>query len=429
MSAATFAHLFRETLLLTAEFVSGERSAVTMVRTSSPALIGLVMVAALLVARWGATFTERRWGSRYGLRSIARWVRGRCAGPSIPATVLRTAGNLVVSMAGISIGRESAIMEMGGALGAAADRRTRGRGGLLATTGVIAAFAAAYHAPIAAVLYAEEHLRVRRNVRMGAHAIAGAAVGFVTVSWFFAARAVLPPAKDPFRWRVILPVAAAAPVAYAASRLFVRMRGVLVVPRILGRGAPAWQRVVWPVGVAALAAGLVVGFPWTAGNGLEGLRSAAAAPALGLGLMLLLIKPLATAAALGTGTPGGVVSPSLALAGGATVVCGVAMANAGWIDRGHIWDAALIVMAVAVSVSIGAPLTAAVMAPEMAGDYRLVLPSGLLALLVWLVPKARRSRADDEAGHGGTHRACVTADAAIPADAPAVAAGISNEDG
>ena len=88
-------------------------------------------------------------------------------------------------------------METGGMLGNVVGRRVGRPGHRLAVTGIAAAFAVAYHAPVAAVLYVEERLGMRHDRRTVAHTVAGSVIGFLVAQQLFGSRTIFPSAIDP----------------------------------------------------------------------------------------------------------------------------------------------------------------------------------------------------------------------------------------
>jgi CIC family chloride channel protein len=96
--------------------------------------------------------------------------------------------------------------------------------------------------------------------------------------------------------------------------------------------------------------------------------------ALSLIALLLFAKPIATAASVGSGSPGGVFTPSLFL-GAALGACMGGLF--GRLLPGHVAPLgayALVGMAAVVAATTHAPLMAAVLVFELSGDYAIVLP-------------------------------------------------------
>ena len=377
--AAAFAHWFREGVFAVADAVTGRRSAVLAARDSARWAVFLVVLAGVLAAVVLGRLAHRWRGERLGMAAVAAAAREEGPGPSLPATMVRASGTWIAAASLASVGRESAILETGASVGAVADRALHRKGSALATAGIASAFAAAYHAPIAAVMYLEEHLGVRQDKRTAAHAVAGAAGGYFTARWVFGGTRVLPGAVHPWSWEVVGLVLVGVVPAYVASRGFRELRQWLSE-----LGATARARRFRVVSLGVLCALLVALVPLVAGNGLEALRQAAVEDTLGVGVALLLVKLVATSAAIAAGVPGGVMSPSLAVAGGAALVGDVALRGVGLHLGTARWDAALVVMAVGIAVSLRAPLTAIFMAPEMAGDLRLLPLTALAVVAAWM---------------------------------------------
>jgi CIC family chloride channel protein len=115
--------------------------------------------------------------------------------------------------------------------------------------------------------------------------------------------------------------------------------------------------------------------PAVAGNGFEEVTSILDGHLALAGVALLLLaKPLATAASVSSGNPGGVFTPTLLLgactglvyATGLHAVFGDQIASSG--------AYALVGLAAALAATTHAPLMSALLACELSGDYALVLP-------------------------------------------------------
>jgi CIC family chloride channel protein len=113
--------------------------------------------------------------------------------------------------------------------------------------------------------------------------------------------------------------------------------------------------------------------PAVAGNGFEEVRALLDKPvALAAVAWLLVAKPIATAASVGSGNPGGVFTPTLLVgaclgtlfAGGLATVFDVSVPG----------TYALVGLAATLAATTHAPVMAALLACELSGDYSLVLP-------------------------------------------------------
>ncbi len=375
--AVEVAHLFRITAEALIEWYSDRSdplAAASSVRWF--VLLGVVSVAVFIAACLGR-FVETRRASGTGIEAVAASARGERRRISFRASGIRAVGTWVASTGLSSIGRESAIIEVGGSFGTVAGRRSRGRGDALATAGIAAAFAAAYHAPLAAVFYLEEHLRVSRSPRALWFATTAAVVGHLASVWLLGGHEIFP-APDGSRWETLalsLLVLLPAVVGARVFRVFrVRIKAVDLADRFR---VPWWTI----VGVFALVAGAAVAtFPAAAGNGMEALRRASVGATLTVAIALSIGKLIGTTASLGSGAPGGALTPSMSIASGTALLSLFGFEHLGVdVGAGVAWGVMVTAMAVGVAVGLRSPLLAIVLVPELVGDYT-ILP--MIAVVV-----------------------------------------------
>jgi len=230
--------------------------------------------------------------------------------------VVRTLGSAVLSVIvvgmGVSLGREGAPKQAGAVIANAAsdtahlsDEQRR----LLVACGAGAGMAAAYGVPLGGALFALEVLRGALSLRMVLPALLTALIA-TAVSWVALpdAPTYLIPAylnsTSVTIWALL-----AGPVAGVVSVVYVKM--IAFADRNKPQG---WRRLLAP-SLALGALGVVsIKFPQLLGNGKDIAQLAfvgQVAPALLLSLLFL--KPLATVLCMGSGAPGGLFTPSLAL--------------------------------------------------------------------------------------------------------------------
>ncbi len=382
--ASATAHLFKSALRQIIRFYSDRSDPTTASAELGTATLFVLATASVLAAAAIGHLVQRRWSERFGIEAVAASARGEGRSMSFRATVLRVLATFMVSAGLVSIGRESALVESGGVTGAVTGRESGGRGDALASAGIAAAFASAYNAPIAAVLYAEEHLRIRQSARATVFVVAGALAGHVLTVWLFDGDAVFPDVNGPM-WRVAVVglVVLVPTVIVAKGFLHLRVRVTAdSLTRLLH-----WPR---PAVVAALAvlAGLsVAAFPLASGNGMEALQRGPAAATTTLAVALVVGKLVGTTAALGAGAPGGVLSPTMGVAGGTALLVLLAADSLGAAVE-HPWDAMVPAMAIGVAVGMRSPLVAIFLIPELLGDYALVLPVAAVVGVAWLLDRA-----------------------------------------
>lgn len=296
-----------------------------------------------------------------------------CAG-RLPT--LRTLGSAVLSVfvvgMGASLGREGAPKQVGAVLANAlssgwrlSDEQRR----LLVACGAGAGMAAAYGVPLGGALFALEVLRGVLALRLILPALlaSGIAAG---ISWLVLPNAptyllpAYPTSPSVICWALI-----AGPIAGLVSIGYVHL--VAWADRNKPTG---WQRLIAPI-VALGALGLAsIEFPQLLGNGKDIAQLAFSnqvSPALLV--ILLVLRPLATILCLGSGVPGGLFTPSLALGALLGGVLGLAWS---WMWPGVPPGLFAVIGAAAVlAATTHGPISAIVLIMELtARDRSFVLP-------------------------------------------------------
>lgn len=382
--ASTTAHMFKLFLREIIRFYSDRTDPTTASTKLTTATLFVLATASVLAAAAIGRIVQRRWPERFGIEAVAASAHGEGPSMSFRATLLRVLATFLVSAGLVSIGRESALVESGGVIGAVTGRESGGRGDSLASAGIAAAFASAYNAPVAAIMYAEEHLRIRRSARASTFVVGGALGGQLFTVWLFEGEAIFPDIQGP-RWSVaVLGLIVLIPtVVMAKGFLYLRVR---VTADSLMR-LTSWPRSA-VVAVLALAAGVsVAAFPLASGNGMEALQRGPVAATSTLAVALVVGKLVGTTAALGAGAPGGVLSPTMAVAAGTALFVLLAADSLG-VGVTHPWDAMVAAMAIGVAVGMRSPLVAIFLIPELLGDYALVLPVVVVVGAAWLLDRA-----------------------------------------
>ena len=261
------------------------------------------------------------------LTGVGHLLLGRLPGTSIDVTsaiwlhagrlpALRSLGSAVLSVVvvgmGVSLGREGAPKQAGAVIANAASDRGRlsdDERRLLVACGAGAGLAAAYGVPLGGALFALEVLRGGLALRFVLPALLASLIA-TGVAWLF-----LPDAPT---------YAIPAYAGSLGSAVWVLLAGpVAGLVAVLYVRAVAWadrHRPKGGLGVAApvLALGLLgavsIPFPQLLGNGRDVAELAFTGQVTPLLLLaLLLLKPAATLLCLGSGAPGGLFTPSLAL--------------------------------------------------------------------------------------------------------------------
>ena len=303
------------------------------------------------------------------------------SGGRLPA--LRTLGSAVLSVVvvgmGASLGREGAPKQAGAVIANAlsdrasfSDEQRR----LLVACGAGAGMAAAYGVPLGGALFALEVLRGMLALRLVLPALLTSVIA-TTTAWL-----VLPnmptyvlPRFDESAANLALAFLIG-PIAGLVSVAFVR------VIALADRYRPKrWRRLVAPILVLGLLGFASVPFPQLLGNGKDIAQLAFADQIpFALLLVLLVLKPAATVLCLGSGVPGGLFTPSLALGALLGAVLGHAC-SLFWPGMQPALAAVVGAGAVLAATTQG-PISAIVLIMELTGQDRSFIAPLLLAVII-----------------------------------------------
>jgi len=308
---------------------------------------------------------------------------------SVRVTLLKSLASFLAIACGGSLGREGPLIQFGGASGklvgqrlklAAIDAR------VLIAAGSAAGFAAAYNTPFAAVLFVVEVVTGVMALDVVVPTLLATLIASAVT------RAVL--GAGPLYGQRAFQLGSSWELLAFAGLGIVAALGAQGFMRLLSAGEDLFRArlpLPWRPAVGGLLAGAVIAFlPEVAGNGFEPLnRLLDGKLALGFIALLLVGKCFATTASVGSGSPGGVFTPTLLVGGALGYLFASGLAVLG-IPVGPPGGYALVGMAAATAASVHAPLLAAVMAFELSGDYAIVLPLLLATSLAALVSRSLR---------------------------------------
>jgi CIC family chloride channel protein len=273
---------------------------------------------------------------------------------------------------GNSLGREGPLIQAGAAAGEGARRAMSlddATARLVIAAGVAAGFASAYNAPIAAVLFVVEIVTGVVALEALVPALVASAIATV-VTRFALGSAPLYGVRD-FGSPSALELVAFAGLGLVAAPVGVMfLRGISLAER-------GWRKLPMPWRPAAgglACGGILCALPLVAGNGFEPLDALLDGKlAVLMVVWLTLAKPIATAASVGSGNPGGVFTPTLLIGGLVGSLYAVAL-HAIAPGASPAGAYALVGLAAALAATTHAPLTAAVLACELTNDFALAVP-------------------------------------------------------
>jgi chloride channel protein, CIC family len=348
----------------------------------APTLAGLVI--AVLVMR---VFPQAR-GSGVNQTKAALYIYNGY----IP---LRTAIGKFITAAlaigsGQSLGPEDPSLQIGASLASALGRRmhlSRDRMRLIAPVGAAAGLAAAFNAPISAVLFVIEEVIGHWTAGILGSVVLSAVSSVVVMRWFLGSESLFRiPAVGLQRPSELLAYAVLGVVGGLASVLF--SAGISELrPRC--KALPRWTQYFQPA-AAGLLIGImaVMGAPQVMGAGYEYMDEAMHGRFTWQFLAILaLLKIVATLLSFVSGTPGGMFAPTLFIG----AMLGAAVGGAQHALLPHLNQSpgtyALVGMGVLFAGFLRAPMTSVFMVLEVSGNYSIIVPVILANTVAYVISR------------------------------------------
>lgn len=309
---------------------------------------------------------------------------------------LRTAvGKFITAVlaigAGHSLGPEDPSLQIGASLASALGRRmqlSRDRMRLIAPVGAAAGLAAAFNAPISAVLFVIEEVIGRWTAGILGSVVLSAVSSVVVMRWFLGSEPLFRiPAVQMQRPSELIAYSALGIVGGVASVVF--SSGITWLrPRF--RAFPRWTQYLQPA-VAGLCIGFIAifGAPQVMGAGYEYIDEAMHGQFTWQFLALLAgLKIVATMLSFVSGTPGGMFAPTLFIG----AMLGAAVGGAEHALFPHLIAApgtyALVGMGVLFAGFLRAPMTSVFMVLEVSGNYSIIVPVIVANTFAYVISRA-----------------------------------------
>lgn len=355
------------------------------------AVILVPVVGSLVVTFLVVTFAPEARG--HGVPEVmdAIYYHGGLIRPIV--AVVKSLASAVAIGSGAAVGREGPIIQIGSALGSTLGQLVRMPAGqriILVAAGAGAGIAATFNTPIGGVLFAIELMMPEVSARTFLPvAIATGTATFIGRLFFGNHPAFIVPNLTP------LGGAAGSPLLLCLYALLGALTGVAAAAFVRGLqlAEDLFERIderytrhalgMLLVGVLIYLLQRHFGHYYVEGVGYATIQAIlfGGLSTTGLLLLLCLCKLLATSLSLGSGSSGGIFSPSLFM--GATIGGGfAALLGALHLPLGSdIRSFAIVGMGAMVGGSTGAAMTAVTMIFEMTRDYNIVLPMILAVAL------------------------------------------------
>jgi CIC family chloride channel protein len=290
---------------------------------------------------------------------------------------------------GQSLGPEDPSLQIGAGIASALGRRlrmSREKVRLIAPVGAAAGLAAAFNAPISAVLFVIEEVIGNWTAGVLGAVVLAAVSSVVVVRWFLGEQPL-------FRIPEYHLVHPAELLAYAALGVIGGIASLVLVkliryarPRL--KALPRWSQYFQPA-VAGLLIGVIgLGLPQVLGAGYDFIDQAMHDEYTWRMLALLAaFKILSTGLSFVSGTPGGMFAPALfigAMLGGA--VGSIEHHFFPWLT-GSAGAYALVGMGTLFAGFLRAPMTSVFMVLEVSGNYSIILPVMISNTIAYLISR------------------------------------------
>jgi CIC family chloride channel protein len=292
---------------------------------------------------------------------------------------------------GQSLGPEDPSLQIGAGVASLIGRRvglSRARLRLFAPVGAAAGLAAAFNAPISAILFTIEEVIGKWTAGVLGSIVLAAVASVAVARWFWGAEPIfripsitLRDPRELLAYSVLGVIGGFAALFFAKSLEYLR-------PRL--RSQPQWLQLLQP-SIAGLLVGCIgyFGLPEVMGAGYGTIDQAMHAQfALKALLLLAVFKIAATTVSFSSGTPGGMFAPTLFI--GAMLGAAVGSFEKIFFPHltGSIGSYALVGMGVLFAAFLRVPLTSVFMVLEVSGNYSIILPVILANTIAYLISRS-----------------------------------------
>jgi chloride channel protein, CIC family len=291
---------------------------------------------------------------------------------------------------GYSLGPEDPSLQIGAGVASLISRRfgmSKEKLRIFAPIGAAAGLAAAFNAPISAILFVIEEVIGQWSAAVLGSIVLSAISSVVVARSFWGAQPMFRiPVVDLRDSRELLAYAALGVFGGFASLLFAKSLSYLR-PKL--RSQPQWSQMLQPAAAGLLVGGIgYFGLTQVMGAGYEAIDQAMHSQfAWRMLLVLALFKIIATTLSFSSGTPGGMFAPTLFI--GAMLGAAIGTFEKIYFPHltGSIGSYALVGMGVLFAAFLRAPLTSVFMVLEVSGNYSIVLPVILANTIAYVISR------------------------------------------
>jgi len=290
---------------------------------------------------------------------------------------------------GHSLGPEDPSLQFGAGIASALGQRmrlSREKLRLIAPVGAAAGLAAAFNAPISAVLFVIEEVIGNWSVGVLGSVVVSAVASVTVARWFLGDAPMFRVPAYHFRHPAELLAYVVLGITGGYFSVFFLKLLLSARPRL--KRLPGWTQYVQPAAAGFLIGVIALRFPQVLGAGYDYMDQAMHDQYVWYFLLgLAVLKLLATSLSFATGTPGGLFAPTLFMG----VMLGGAVGGLEHIVfpalSGSVGPYALVGMATLMAGIIRAPMTSIFMVVEITGDYSVIVPVMVSSAIAYLISR------------------------------------------
>jgi len=296
-------------------------------------------------------------------------------------------GGILSIGSGLSLGREGPSVQLGAAVGQGFSRvfkRVKIEEKYLITSGASAGLAAAFNAPLAGVMFALEEVHKNFSPLVLLSALSAALSADFIASGFFGLKPIfilgnLSALPLKLYLYIILLGAFLGVLGVVFNKILLKTQNLYVAQTWL----PKEMRIIIPLLISVI---LGILLPQVLGGGHELITSLITNNfSLTILVIIVLIKFLFTMVSFGSGAPGGIFLPLLAIGALMGNVYGIALVHFAHFDSMYINNFIILAMAGYFTAVVRAPITGTILITEMTGSFSHLLSLAIVSIVAYIV--------------------------------------------
>ena len=323
-----------------------------------------------------------------GIPQVEAEISGLITSDHLKVLVYKFFGGILSALAGLSLGREGPSIQIGAMVSGTIGKRFKILDkDLLLTSGAASGLAAAFSAPLSAVLFSLEELHRNFNTKVLIVVMASAVSADFIASYIFGMQATFDfmisgtIALKYYPYVLILGIITGLIGVFYNNVTLLTQRLFLKLPSYLRLGIPLCLAIV-----------LLYGAPMLLGGGHHLLAYITIDSSIWLLIVLLAMKLIFSFVSFASGAPGGIFFPLLVNGALVGAIFALVLIELGLIDTSTFYHFVTLAMAAYFTAIVRAPITGIILIFEMTGNITNLLPLILCSIIAYLVADLLRCK-------------------------------------